>query len=381
MAEENIELLLIEDDDIYCELVRQMLGPGYIIYEAPTGNQGLELARMHQPDCILLDYRLPDIDGLQLLATLTEEDFPVVMLTVEESPEVIVQAMQREAQDYLVKGHISKTSLDQAIANAIEKAALKRDLEEKNRQIRDLASALTLAEQRERRRIAQLLHDEVQQMLYGIQLRANLIAQEAGPELQASIKDHLEQMERFIVQGIRVSRSLAVELSPPLLQDEGLAEAFEWLADQMKETHNLDLELDIRRDGHSLDEDLWLLVFQLVRELLFNVVKHAGVCQARLEMFEEDDYLVIRVQDEGVGFDVEAVKNKQGSEGGFGLYSVRERLGLFGGRLAMESSPGRGTQMTIFVPKAAHVRNSSPSTPRPRGEGSPVPSPSGRGSR
>jgi signal transduction histidine kinase len=362
MAEENIKLLLIEDDDVYRELVRQMLGPGYLICEASTGNGGLELARLHQPDCILLDYRLPDIDGLQLLAILAREYFPVVMLTVEESPEVIVQAMQWGAQDYLVKTHLFKVSLHQAIANAIEKVALKcdlkkkqRDLEEKNRQIRDLASALTLAEQRERRRIAQLLHDEVQQMLYGIQLRVHLIAQEAGPELQASIKAHLEQMEQFIKEGIRLSRSLAVELSPPLLKDEGLAEAFEWLADQMREMHNLDIELNVRGDGHSLAEDLWLLVFQLVRELLFNVVKHAGVRQARLEMFEEGDYLVIRVQDEGVGFDVETLKNKPGSGSGFGLYSVRERLDLFGGRLAMESTPGQGTRMTIFVPKAAHV--------------------------
>lgn len=367
MAEENIELLLIEDDGVYRELVRQMLGPGYIICEASTGNQGLDLARMRQPDCILLDYRLPDVDGLQLLATLAKDYFPVVMLTVEESPEVIVKAMQWGAQDYLVKTHLSKASLHQAIANAIEKVALKRDLEKKQRdlekktrQIRDLASALTLVEQRERRRIAQLLHDQVQQMLYGIQMRVHMIGQEAGPELQARIKDHLEQMEQFIKEGIRVSRTLAVELSPPLLKDEGLAEAFEWLADQMKETHNLDLELDVQGDGHSLGEDLWLLVFQLVRELLFNVVKHAGVRQARLEMFEEDEYLVIRVQDEGAGFDVKTVKNKQGSAGGFGLYSVRERLELFGGRLEMESTPGRGTKMTILVPKAAHVPQSLP---------------------
>lgn len=372
MAEENIKLLLIEDDDVYRELVRQMLGPGYRICEASTGNQGLELARMHQPDCILLDYRLPDVDGLQLLATLAKEYFPVVMLTVEESPEVIVKAMQWGAQDYLVKTHLFKASLHQAIANAIEKVALKRDLEkkqrdleEKTRQIRDLASALTLVEQRERRRIAQLFHDQVQQMLYGIQLRVHMIGQEAGPELQAKIKDHLEQMEQFIEEGIRVSRTLAVELSPPLLKDEGLAEAFEWLADQMKEMHNLDIELNVQGDSWSLGEDLWLLVFQLVRELLFNVVKHAGVRQARLEMFEEDDYLVIRVQDEGAGFDVETVKNKQGSRGGFGLYSVRERLDLFGGRLAMESTPGQGTQMTIFVPKAAHVPPSLPPAPIP----------------
>lgn len=369
MAEENIELLLIEDDDVYRELVRQMLGPGYLICEASTGNQGLDLARRRQPDCILLDYRLPDVDGLQLLAILAEEYFPVVMLTVEESPEVIVQAIQRGAQDYLVKTHLSKASLHQVIANAIEKMALKRDLEKKQRdlekktrQIHDLASALTLVEQRERRRIAQLLHDQVQQMLYGIQLRVHMIRQEAGPELQARVRDHLEQMEQFIEEGIRVSRTLAVELSPPLLQDEGLAEAFEWLADQMKEMHNLDIELNVQGDSQSLAEDLWLLVFQLVRELLFNVVKHAGVRQARLEMFEKGEYLVIRVQDEGAGFDVGTIKNKQVPERGFGLYSVRERLELFGGRLEMESTPGCGTQMTIFVPKAAHIRQSLPQT-------------------
>src|SRR5690606_5611854 len=116
------------------------------LHEASAGTQALQIVHDHSPACILLDYRLPDIDGLQLLPQFTQAYIPVIILTGEESPEVIVQAMQLGAQDYLVKNHLSRVALEHAITNAIEKIALRRDIEQKNHQVRALASALTLAE-------------------------------------------------------------------------------------------------------------------------------------------------------------------------------------------------------------------------------------------
>ena len=364
MSTNKIKLLLIEDDDVDREVVHRLLRADYVVHDASTGNQALALVRSLQPSCVLLDYRLPDIDGLELLSACVTDNIPVVVLTGEESPEVIVRAMQQGAQDYLVKDHISRASLDHAIANAIEKVALRIELEEKqrrlavqaadlaekNRQVRELASALTLAEQRERRRISQILHDNVQQMLYGVQMRAHLIGLDSIPETQPEIQLHLEEIDRLVKQAIQTTRTLTVELSPPVLRDEGLDAVFRWLVSQMKETHDLKVDLICTERYQAPDEDLRVLLFQLVRELLFNIVKHSGTLTARIKIFKKDGHIIIIVEDRGRGFDAEAVA-KLSRAGGYGLYSIRERLALFGGQLEIHSHPGEGTIVTITVPE------------------------------
>jgi signal transduction histidine kinase len=362
-----MKLLLVEDDEVDREAVRRLLGAGYVVTNAATGKEALEEIATSPPDAVLLDFRLPDMDGIDLVPGFVQGFIPVILLTGEDSPEVIVEAMQKGAQDYLVKGHIGRTALARAIDNAIEKVALKRDLaqqqaklaeqalalERSNRQVRALASALTLAEQRERRRISQILHDHVQQMLYGIQMRTYLIGLDAPAESKAYIHEHLTEMEALVEEAIQSTRTLTVELSPPVLQSEGLGAAFTWLANQMSRLYDLQVDLKLSQDYQLASEDLRVLVFQLVRELLFNVVKHAQVNHAHVAMCLDSDQFVVRVEDKGVGFDPTMLSNEERRyTGGFGLYSIRERLSLFGGEVTIVSQPGSGTQVELSLPQA-----------------------------
>lgn len=228
---------------------------------------------------------------------------------------------------------------------------LEERVQQRTQQVRDLASALTLAEQRERRRVSQILHDHVQQMLYGIQMRNHLLKLDVDPEGQPVIHAHIRIMQELVEQAIRSTRSLSVELSPPVLKNEGLAAAFEWLAGNMREIHGLEVQTNLVNDYQPASEDLRVLIFQITRELLFNVVKHANVDHARLEMVEKGPDLVVQVIDEGSGFDITEVERNRSPEGGFGLYSIQERLALFGGHLQIESKANKGTTATIVVPR------------------------------
>ncbi|MFW6183546.1 MAG: PAS domain S-box protein, partial [Chloroflexota bacterium] len=224
---------------------------------------------------------------------------------------------------------------------------LEQRVQERTRQVRVLASELTLAEQRERRRIAHVLHDDIQQMLYSLQINIQLLDQgQAG----AAVESQLQEMRALIGQIIDANRRLTVELSPPVLKAERLDEAFEWLMAHLEEDYGLDVELVVEGNCYVPDDDLRELIFQLVRELLINVVRHAGVAQARLHLSEEDGMLVTRVEDDGVGFNVEAV---MAAQDGFGLFSVQERLDLFGGQMEITSGPGQGTRVTVSVPLRA----------------------------
>jgi signal transduction histidine kinase len=374
---EPIRLLLVEDDEIDREAVRRLLGAGYVVTYVATGKDALERVAAFPPDAVLLDFRLPDMEGIDLLPHFVQSFIPVILLTGEDSPEVIVQAMQKGADDYLVKGHIGRTALARAIDNAIEKVALKRDLalqqaqmaeqsmalERSNRQVRALASALTLAEQRERRRISQILHDHVQQMLYGIQMRTYLIGLDVPEESKLYIHEHLAEMEALVEEAIQSTRTLTVELSPPVLQSEGLGAAFSWLANQMARLYDLQVDLELSQDYQLTSDDLRVLIFQLVRELLFNVVKHAHVNQARVIMGLEDSRFVVQVEDSGVGFDpTPLIEVEEQSGSGFGLYSIRERLALFGGEVTINSRPGEGTTVSLALPQTVALNGAASTT-------------------
>ena len=227
---------------------------------------------------------------------------------------------------------------------------LEERIEKRTAQVRQLASRLTRAEQAERRRLSQILHDDLQQRLYGVQLKLSFIQRDAEAGNPERLAKNVSDAETWLDNAIGTTRQLTVDLSPPVLKTEGLVDALGWLVVQMEDLHNLEVEIEAEHAFYVPDEDLRVLLFQILRELLFNAVKHADVDRVTIALEDVDGHLAIRVVDEGHGFDVEAVAARAEQEGGFGLFSVRERLNLVGGRMEIDSAPGKGTCVTVHVP-------------------------------
>ncbi len=245
-------------------------------------------------------------------------------------------------------------------------------------QLRKLARELALTEQRERRRLADMLHDHLQQLLVGARYHTELLGQRSGDEMREAVA----QLDELLCQSIDVSRTLTAELGPPLLHTSGLRPAFQWLAQWLKAHQNLEVCLELPAELPPMCEDVTVQLFQSVRELLFNVAKHAGVKAARLIVAEGAGMLRFQVSDAGVGFDPSLLADRAGTET-FGLFSIRERLDLLGGELHIESQPGEGSCFTLSVPLAelgsplalqAAVTPGEPGQPRPAAEAvSPLP--------
>jgi PAS domain S-box-containing protein len=223
------------------------------------------------------------------------------------------------------------------------------ELATRARQLRALAGELAVTEQRERRRMAKVLHDHLQQLLVAAKYRVAILGRTGDDLLQQATREVAELLD----ESIAASRSLTTELSPPILHEAGLNDGLEWLARRMDEKHGLFVELTLEAASPPLAEDVKILLFESVRELLFNAVKHSRTRSANVSSRFVDGHLQLLVADRGVGFEPKAIPLAGEAGGGFGLFSIRERLELIGGRLEIDSSPGKGSRFLLTAPLAS----------------------------
>lgn len=213
--------------------------------------------------------------------------------------------------------------------------------EQGNRQMRRLALELSRTEERERRRLAQILHDHVQQLLVGAKMRVERLSQSQN---DSEAEEQLVGVVTVLDMAINATRTLAVELVPPVLQTQGLPTALQWLAVHIKDHHQLILQLEIDPQANPTSEEARDLLFQAAREFLLNVIKHAGVSEAKLQLLRCSGDLVLIVSDNGSGF---VVHSDVGPETTFGLFHIHERITALGGELNITSQPGHGTKVTV----------------------------------
>jgi PAS domain S-box-containing protein len=216
------------------------------------------------------------------------------------------------------------------------------------KQLRCLASELSLAEERLRRRIATDIHDRIGQNLAMSKIRIeSLIESVSSPQLTET----LTAIRDLISLMIEDTRSLTFELSPPVLYELGFKAAVEWLVRQMRQQHGLSTQFKDDGKLKPLDDNVKVLLFQAVRELLVNVAKHAHAHNVKVSSQMLGNDIQISVEDDGVGFDIsEKPSYRHYNTGGFGLFSLRERLENIGGRLSIKSRTGYGTEISIVVP-------------------------------
>ena len=227
--------------------------------------------------------------------------------------------------------------LEQQIAERTQTA------EHRMKLLQNLAVELIEAEEQERRRIADLLHDDLQQLLAS----AKYEMQSAIDLLPGAPK--LKHVERLLSSCLRKSRSLTHELSPGVLYHSELSDALEWLCRRTHQQFGIHVELDTELKNPIMDTPLKIFIFRSIKELLFNIAKHAGVKYARVALTDFDAELTITVSDKGAGFDPFSMETVN-PRGGLGLLSIRERASYIGGSMAIESAYGKGSQITLKLP-------------------------------
>ena len=269
---------------------------------------------------------------------------PVSTLTLMRSVQVALRSRRRQYQVRKLVSQLAdlNQTLEQRIAERTAKAV------EQAEKLRLLSTQLSLAEEAERRRIAEMLHEDLQQLLVAARMQlAALCRTRDASQREPIAREIADVLER----SFKLTRSLSVELAPPVLYEHGLASALEWLAAETRKNYNVEVIVEADSLANPKASDVRIFLFRSVRELLLNSVKHAGGSAVHIMMqHRRPDKVRIIVADDGPGFNSKSLDNKRTDSQMVGLVNIRERVSSFGGEFHINSGFKRGTRITLLLP-------------------------------
>jgi signal transduction histidine kinase/ActR/RegA family two-component response regulator len=271
-----------------------------------------------------------------------------VLLTDERTGERYIQGVavditeRKQAEEALRQSERAMRDLTATLESKV--AQRTAELEHRARQLQKLTLELSEAEDQERKRLAEILHDDLQQVLAGAKFHVGLMRSQVkhDPALQALAA----QIEHMLKDAIGKSRSLSHELSPAVMHHADFAETLRWLANEVQAKHGLVVHVQADGPVRAHSEVLKAFLYRAAQEMLFNVVKHSQVKEARIRVRRWGPYICLSVSDRGRGFDPKELREAIG----FGLLSIRERIESLGGRMKIKSAKGRGSTFFMAAP-------------------------------
>lgn len=256
-----------------------------------------------------------------------------------------------EAHGKIIHGSKGETDRIVGIGQNITE---RKQLEEAHRRVNALAQNFALAGERERCRIAEELHDQVGPNLLLCMMKLDSLRSQLPTD---ELDEIIEPIETIIENSIQEIRSLTFQLRPPILATAGLTPALKWLANEYQEKYGLNVTITDNALPLMMDFDIRSTLFQVVRELLLNIVKHARTNLATITIDREADLIITKVNDNGIGFDPAAKFVPKSDSMGFGMFNIRQKIEHIGGSIQFDSESGSGTLVTVTVPEQYVVEN------------------------
>jgi PAS domain S-box-containing protein len=229
------------------------------------------------------------------------------------------------------------------------------ELRESESQLRELSSALLTAQERERKVIAQEVHDSIGASLAAAKFKVEATLSEVGennPQTRVALESVIPVIQGAIEEGRRIQMSLR----PSILDDFGILATISWFCRQFESTYsNIHIKKEIEIEEHEVPDSLKIVIYRVLQEALNNVAKHTKASVALLSLRKASQGIQLVIRDSGQGFDLDEAYSRKGTARGLGLDSMRERIELSGGSFTIESHKGAGTVIQAFWPAEGKI--------------------------
>lgn len=368
-AEAPSSILIVEDDEgTHRSLSLVFRGKGYRVDTAVTGQEALDKAGARFYNVVLLDIRLPDMDGVSLLEPLKalHPDMAVIMVTAHASVDTAVQSLNRGASSYIIK----PIDLDETLAllrEAVDKQRLVQEnrrlfqeaerelvvrrrteqaLRESQQRLRTMAARMEQVEEAERKDLARELHDRVGQNLTALSINLNLVLDQLSEASRDRVLTRVNDAMELVEETMFHIRDVMADLRPEVLDDYGLTAGLNWYGERFAARSGLEVEVEGNPLDPRLPHEVESGLFRIVQEALTNVSKHASASRVRVAVLGEGGTLRLIVEDNGAGLDPSPAK-REGAPPGWGLITMQERAVAMGGRFSIQGGPGEGTRICI----------------------------------
>jgi signal transduction histidine kinase len=351
---ESLSIAIIEDEAAHFKLMERAIlkeFPDAVLHHFPEAGRCLKTLTDKPPDVIITDYLTPGMNGIEFLRALNEQetDIPVIMITGQGNEAIAVTAMKLGAKDYLVKTGSFFTLLPSVIARVTRERKLAESLRESEKRRRHLASRLLTAQEDERRRISLEIHDDLAQNLAVLKLRFSLLADKLRKD-QAALKSEATATLNLVDRVIEDTRRISMNLNPSIIHGLKLGGAIKWMLKDFEKHTHVSTSLDMVEVDTLFCEDDQIIIYRFFQEALSNIRKHAEAPHVSVAVLKEGGNVVIRITDDGRGFDMAEILNRHVAQRGLGIAALDERARMLGGTLDIFTRTGRGVRITLTIP-------------------------------
>jgi PAS domain S-box-containing protein len=265
----------------------------------------------------------------------------------------VLAGLRSDGKEFPIEASISQHSesgkkvFTVILRDVTERVQAENELRRSQQDLREIASMSQSAREQEKTRIARELHDELAQSLTALKMDLAWTAERLGAR-ESALSDKISRMQTLLDTTVAATRRISADLRPLMLDDLGLAAAVEWLIESFRERNAIECELVAPSEDLDLREPLASCVFRILQESLTNVARHSGASFVQVALARSDGEITLTVKDDGRGFSPDAPRKPDS----YGLMGLRERAYLVGGRVAIDSGPGKGVRIDVRIPLA-----------------------------
>jgi signal transduction histidine kinase len=347
------KILLVDDEPKSLFALQELLSTlGENLMVAQSGEEALRLALKNDFAVILLDVRMPGIDGFETAKLIRNRErsrlTPIIFLTAAaDEMTSMFRGYEVGAVDYLMKPVVPEI-LKSKVSVFVELHRKTERLKESEDKLRRLAAHLISVREEERAHIAREIHDELGQVLTGIKMEVGWLQKRLTEPM---LLEKTESMSKLIDSTVQTVRKIATGLRPEMLDDMGLVAAIGWQAKDFQKRTGIRCRVKLPPETTKLDIDVATTAFRIFQEILTNVARHSRSTRVDIDLGVTDEQVSLEVQDNGVGI-AEGELNGRKS---LGLLGMHERALLFGGEVSITGSPGHGTRVAVIIPTRSRV--------------------------